>query len=146
MGTRSTISIKNKDGTINSIYCNYDGYIHGVGKTLYKHYTNEDKVRELISLGDISALRPEIEGTKLESYHFKDGEDVIIDTYKDEEAIKCQEFNYLFYNNEWYLLADRKNIKLKDILNVFEILKKLDIYMSEDNKIAIASVFDELVD
>lgn len=146
MGTRSTISIKNQDDTISSIYCNFDGYIDGVGETLAKHYTNEDKIRDLINLGAISALRPEIDKTKLESYHFEDGEDLVINTYKDEKSIKCQEFNYLFSNNEWHLLADRKNIKLKDILKIFEILDKLDIDMDEDNKIAIASVFDELVE
>jgi hypothetical protein len=60
MGTRSTIATQNPDGTITAIYCHWDGYPEGVGKTLQEHYTNPDKVAQLMALGDLSALGPEI--------------------------------------------------------------------------------------
>ena len=55
MSTRSRIAIENQDGTVQSIYCHFDGYIDGVGKTLFNHYDRE-KLEKLIELGDISSL------------------------------------------------------------------------------------------
>lgn len=56
MSTRSLIGILNSDGTVNYIYCNWDGYIEHVGKILIKHYKTEDHIRKLIALGDLSSL------------------------------------------------------------------------------------------
>lgn len=56
MATRCRIAIKNEDGTYNSIYCHNDGYPEGVGRTLRNYYTDEQKVRDLLALGDISSL------------------------------------------------------------------------------------------
>lgn len=60
MGTRSRIAAENADGTFSSIYCQWDGYPDGVGKTLMEHYKDEAKIRELLALGDISSLGSEI--------------------------------------------------------------------------------------
>ena len=60
MGTRSTIGIQNEDGSVTGIYCHWDGYLNHNGRILNDYYTNEDKVRELIALGDISSLGAEI--------------------------------------------------------------------------------------
>jgi hypothetical protein len=56
MATRSRIGIENENGTISSIYCHHDGYPDGVGATLKEHYSNSQKLRMLINLGDISSL------------------------------------------------------------------------------------------
>jgi hypothetical protein len=56
MATRSTIAIENKDGSVSQVYCHWDGYLSGVGKTLIDHYTTPDQVCDLISHGDISSL------------------------------------------------------------------------------------------
>ena len=56
MATRSRIGIENENGTISSIYCHFDGYPDGVGATLKEHYSNSQKLRMLINLGDISIL------------------------------------------------------------------------------------------
>lgn len=55
MATRSRIAIENQDGTVQSIYCHFDGYLKGVGKTLFNSY-NRTKLKSLIELGDISGL------------------------------------------------------------------------------------------
>lgn len=57
MGTRSRIGIENEDGTVSSIYCHWNGYPSNNGKILVEHYTDREKVKELIALGDISSLR-----------------------------------------------------------------------------------------
>ena len=61
MGTRSMIAIQNpysKD--IRAVYCHWDGYLEHNGAILHKHYAASPKVNNLIALGDISSLRPEI--------------------------------------------------------------------------------------
>lgn len=60
MATRSSISIRNADGSYTGIYCHWDGYLSNNGRILCEHYTNEDKIRELMALGDISVLGEEI--------------------------------------------------------------------------------------
>ena len=56
MSTRSRIGMEMPDGKIKSIYCHWDGYPSGVGRTLESSYTGPKKVEELLDLGDISSL------------------------------------------------------------------------------------------
>lgn len=56
MSTRSYIGTRNTDGTVDHIYCHFDGYPEGVGAILIKHYTNPNRVNELMKLGDLSVL------------------------------------------------------------------------------------------
>ena len=60
MATRSHIGIRNQDGTVEYIYCHWDGYPEHNGVILTEHYDTLDKVKELIALGDLSFLGPEI--------------------------------------------------------------------------------------
>ena len=63
MGTRSTIALEFADGTVEQVYCHWDGYLAYNGQLLLKHYSNPFVLRDLIDLGDISSLKPTI-GTK----------------------------------------------------------------------------------
>jgi hypothetical protein len=63
MGTRSTIALEFADGTVEQVYCHWDGYLEHNGKILQEHYSDPFKLRDLIDLGDLSSLRPTI-GTK----------------------------------------------------------------------------------
>ena len=133
MSTRSLIGIKNKDGSVTGIYCHNDGYVvGGVGETLHKYYNNEDRVRELINLGDLSSVHEHIAPIKefdLAEYHEEDGlrkhsfdhrhggctvayhrdrnEPLNLPEYKDEEeyvaAERWQSFNYLWKDGKWYV-------------------------------------------
>jgi hypothetical protein len=60
MGTRSTIALEFADGTVQQVYCHWDGYLDHNGRILQEHYSDPFKLRDLIDLGDISSLRPEI--------------------------------------------------------------------------------------
>jgi len=58
MGTRSRIAVMH--GTVcKSVYCHWDGYLEHNGEILQKHYDSA-KANQLVALGDISSLRPEI--------------------------------------------------------------------------------------
>ena len=61
MATRSRIGIENQDGTVESIYCLFDGYPSHQLPILTQHYQDREKVEKLIRLGDISYLAPEVE-------------------------------------------------------------------------------------
>jgi hypothetical protein len=59
MATRSSIAMKTENG-IRGIYCHWDGYPEHNGKILSESYTDADKVKSLIDLGDLSSLRKDI--------------------------------------------------------------------------------------
>ena len=56
MGTRSPIALEFADGTVEQIYCHWDGYLEHNGQILQKHYSDPFKLRDLIDLGDMSSL------------------------------------------------------------------------------------------
>ena len=118
MSTRSKIGISNpEDGTVFGIYCHFDGYPDGVGKTLKRHYKSEAKVRELIALGDLSSLGKEIGEkhdinnldnvtTMCRAYGRDRGEpDTEARAYANLQAFLDadlgQEYTYLFRNGKW---------------------------------------------
>jgi hypothetical protein len=60
MATRSTIALEFADGTVQQVYCHWDGYLSNNGTILLNNYSDPFKLRELIDLGDISSLGPNI--------------------------------------------------------------------------------------
>lgn len=103
MSTRSRVGIKEKDGTVRSVYVHWDGYVAGVGKTLYESYQNVDKIEQLINLGDMSSLASEVE--KCEPYTQR-GEDLNITTeslasFKKNWASCDEEYVYLYTDGRW---------------------------------------------
>ena len=56
MATRSTIALEYADGTVDQVYCHWDGYLEHNGKILQEHYSNPFKLQELMDLGDVSSL------------------------------------------------------------------------------------------
>ena len=69
MATRSTIALEFADGTIGQVYCHWDGYLAHNGKMLQEYYSNPFVLRDLIDLGSLSSLRPQI-GTKRPFSHY----------------------------------------------------------------------------
>jgi hypothetical protein len=102
MATRSRIAIENQDGTVDSIYCHFDGYLRGVGKKLMEHYDKE-KLKNLIELGDISVLGESTEDT--EAYHRDRGEDLHSTHFLDVEGL----FENGFRSGEEYIYCLTKN-------------------------------------
>lgn len=120
MATRSTISIISK-GKGKTIYCHWDGYASNNGRILKEHYNTEEKILELIKLGNISIL-----GTTI-------GEKVAFDGFDSQANPQClaygrdrgekgqkarsflnlptesQEWNYLFKDGKWYYSRHDEN-------------------------------------
>lgn len=59
MGTRSRVGVMHGD-KCKSVYCHWDGYLSGVGKTLFEHYDSA-KANHLVALGDLSSLDRNVE-------------------------------------------------------------------------------------
>lgn len=122
MATRSNIGILNKDNTITSVYCYWDGYPSHNGKILLENYNTEEKVRELLKEGDISSLEPNCTKPELHSFENKiDGYTVYygrdrgeLDSHikpKTDSALLKQkmfenDYGYLFdtNTNQWLFL------------------------------------------
>lgn len=60
MSTRSFICKEQPDGSYYGIYCHSDGYLTYNGAMLLDHYSDVQKVDELLSFGDMSILREKI--------------------------------------------------------------------------------------
>jgi hypothetical protein len=67
MATNSRIGMeyRKEDGSlgIKSVYCHFDGYLSGVGNMLIENYATQEKVEEVVALGDISYLTEKLEPT-----------------------------------------------------------------------------------
>ena len=101
MATRSNIGILNEDGTVNYIYCHFDGYIEHNGRILNKHYTTEGKVRMLIELGDISILG-EIIGEKQDFNNRIKGCCLAYGRDRGESGTEARTCSYLDYSREQF--------------------------------------------
>jgi hypothetical protein len=65
MGTRSNIGyLHPKTGMYHYIYCHWDGYLSWNGRILRDHYKTLQKVKMLVNLGAISALKKNVRPPK----------------------------------------------------------------------------------
>jgi hypothetical protein len=116
MGTRSTIALEFADGTVEQVYCHWDGYLAHNGKILAGHYINPFKVKELVALGGFSSLEATVEGTAATAYTQR-GEELSIEKYKDiadYRANVCgEEYDYILCQREgkavWFVRSYATN-------------------------------------
>jgi len=120
MATRSRIGLKLEDGTIKHSYCHFDGYPHGVGHTLVKHYSDIEKVKELLSFGDMSFLAPKVTPDGIHNFNTpeqdvtvfygrdrgeSDVDSVItsMDEYHSVKYSSCIDYKYVFSGGHWFV-------------------------------------------
>ena len=123
MATRSFIALQKPNGSLEGVYCHWDGYLNGNGQILFNHYRDPEKIAYLLSFGDISSLGSQIGDT----HDFLDRGDLASTTFygrdrgetkieprtfrtrkamlKYAAALGC-EFLYLYQPNGWWY-ADR---------------------------------------
>ena len=82
MATRSTIALEFADGTVQQVYCHWDGYLEHNGAILFEHYKDPFKLRDLIDLGDLSSLGSVI-GSKHPFSPHGDGDQAAYDAAKE---------------------------------------------------------------
>lgn len=103
------------------VYCHSDGYLSYNGAILLEHYNTAEKVKELISHGDMSCLGEKVNPNPDYPHSFDDRQDDVCVYYhrdrgEDWERTKPienkneigfyerlqQAYNYLFDNGKWY--------------------------------------------
>ena len=98
MGTRSTIALEFADGTVEQVYCHWDGYLSNNGQILAQHYMDPFKVRDLVALGGFSSLDTTVEGTAVTAYTQR-GETKRVDKFIDYEDYvdnhQYEEYDYI---------------------------------------------------
>ena len=140
MATRSRIAIEKPDGTVESIYCHYDGYTEHNGLILTGCYSDPKKVQALIDLGDISSLAPEVEAAPDTGHSFNNPVHGVVVAYgrdRGETGVEktthssvpdffdgdIEEYGYLFtQEGEWLVKSSGKNnapCKIEDYVKVF---------------------------
>lgn len=143
MGTRSRIGIENADGTVTSVSCHWDGYLSHVGNILHTSYQTEEKIQELMGLGNLSSLGEDIgerhpfdnpyqwgtvEHEALErqcTFYGRDrGEantDARVCTNLEVYAKLRTEYTYLWKDGKWLVLgndADRPWLSLEEAIRM----------------------------
>jgi hypothetical protein len=95
MGTRSTIALEFADGTVEQVYCHWDGYLSNNGKILQAHYMDPFEVKQLLALGGFSSLEGTVEATAEQAYTQR-GEEISINKYATvaEYFAECQQEEY----------------------------------------------------
>ena len=84
MGTRSRIGVMHGDN-VKSVYCHWDGYLQHNGAILQEHYDSV-KANQLVALGDLSSLRPEIGIQHAFGYH---GTEISAEDYETQFGNMC---------------------------------------------------------
>lgn len=118
MATRSNIGILNSNGTINSIYCHWDGYPSNNGKILLEYYQDTEKIKKLINGGDISYLGEEISGDKNHTFDNPSSNQTVFYTRDRGEntpfkvtplkSFHQEEFSYYWDGTNWLYSSNGK--------------------------------------
>jgi hypothetical protein len=140
MGTRSRIGMMNEDGSITSVYCHWDGYPSHNGVILLENYQDPEKIKMLISLGDLSSLEKKLipEGNVVHSFEDPaDGVCVFYGRDRKENGTSCGvsanmkefieiadwcDYCYIFEAGVWFVIAMHQGDKKPEKL--FEYLAK----------------------
>lgn len=106
MSTRSSITLKDGEKFI-SVYCHWDGYVANNGVLLQTNYNTIEKIKELLTKGDMSCLRETVADTL---YYVDYGEERVKPreyyTVRDMINYEWQEYNYLFVDGKWMFSRD----------------------------------------
>jgi hypothetical protein len=84
MGTRSTIALEFADGTVQQVYCHWDGYLAHNGQILFQYYSDPFKLRDLIDMGDMSSLGKQIGQAHPFSPHASKEDEALYEHAKDQ--------------------------------------------------------------
>ena len=113
MSTRWQIAAKLADGRCGCIYVHCDGYPEHALTTLQKHYSDQQKIDRMISLGDCLSIAPEVE--KCDTFHSRDEAwEEVSPSYGDNLAAVAEahlhgdeDYRYLWDGQQWTMESFR---------------------------------------
>ena len=102
MATRARIGILNEDGTVTASYQHWDGYPGGLGYNLVDYWTDSNKVRDAIALGNASKWGFII-GTKVDFDDRQDPLHEVQNVYYMRDRGEKDQGPITYYDEEEYL-------------------------------------------
>lgn len=128
MATRSNINVKVGD-VYHTIYCDFDGYPEGVGKTLVLNYNSQELAEKLVSFGDISSIDDSCDAPAGHSYdkpvkghcvyYGRDRGETDVDMQVTNTPRFEEEFCYVWDGSDWYVSGyDHSNVLLGELLGI----------------------------
>jgi len=128
------------------ISIHWDGYPNGVGKTLFQHWNDPEKVAELFNLGKgyLSSIHPTMdtifakdEGRMptLEIQEFPFGADIF------SGDVYYSPYYYLYIDNLWYFSKGENIYLLSDILHNCTDLDNFLVMIGDEYKPTISASF-----
>ncbi len=127
MATRARIGLLLGTEHVLSVYHHWDGYPSFLGVFLQQNYTTKEQIAELLDGGDISCIDSDTDWNnekvdKHIQYYNERGEkteprlDLSVEDYIENELSACEEYAYLFVNNEWkcYDLDTKLEVEIKE--------------------------------
>lgn len=151
--SRAMIGIENSDESIDAIYCCYDGQVEIVGWYLYSRFNTEERLRELISLGDIQSIGARI-GNKIDfnkycenKNYYNANKNQVVAYHRDmmwamkehhyrnrddyAHSVKLEvEYIYLYSDGTWYIRNARDKTRF---CMLDKRLKRTDVKYSYDD-------------
>lgn len=119
MSTHSTISVVLPNGRVRTVYCHFDGYLMGVGRTLLSFWNTQELAEQITSIGDMNDLGQRIDPI---GYHtFLNPESgTCVFFGRDNKELNCEprlwislseyyliaqfeDYNYLFNDGVWHV-------------------------------------------
>ena len=95
MATRSFIGKIRADRSVDVIYCHFDGYLEHVGQILHEYYSDNERIEQLLSLGDLSCLYPKLEPDSARPHSFNHPQpDVTVAYARDRGEEKRSPYHY----------------------------------------------------
>ena len=146
MSTRSYISKQIADNQYRTIYCHSDGYLTHNGAMLLDHYSDADKLDELLKLGDISCLAPSVNPDPLKphSFDYDERQDGVVIAYgrdRGDKDIEAKNFTerqltssdtwiaYIYvFNKDGQWIYGRPGESISDFRSVEEGLERTYSY------------------
>lgn len=152
MATRSLIAMELDKGLYKTIYCHNDGYLKHNGAILLEHYSEKQKLNELLELGDISYLGKFVKPNPEKEHSFEYGKrqpDVVVAYGREREELnvepkimtlnKMRKYSFIDYfyiftkENEWKYFDYSNMKKPRSVKEDLEIEKQndKDVYTCE---------------
>lgn len=155
MTTRSFIGLEQDNGKYLVSLCICDGYLTRNGALLFDHYTNKEKLEELLALGKLSFLDIHVHpysdspphsykkphyyttiayGRDVGEQEYEPAKELTIEEIEQEiEADMCLEFIYLFGKDNIWRFFTRKNRELRSLEEgIAEEFKSMGIRRPKD--------------
>ena len=103
MSTRSMICMKDEGDKYKCIYCHSDGYLEHNGAILIDHYKDKEKLMELLELGSISYLQPNVhpDPTRPHSFDYDQRQEGVVVAYCRDRGETKEEARLLTLDDLW---------------------------------------------